>query len=122
IRHRILPLSKEENPNFLKSIETLWQLGRIDDQYWSSYLSELPEPEDGRLSLHRKNIETLPRAARLRLFKHILSKIGPGQVLFETIMKMDEAYLTRKTGSIFQFPGNKTVRILRNEILFAAEP
>jgi tRNA(Ile)-lysidine synthase len=60
----------------------------------------------------------MPQALRLRLYKVMLDRLGPGQVLTSTLMALDQAQSAKQTGKTFQFPENKTVTISRSGLVF----
>ncbi|THB69917.1 MAG: tRNA lysidine(34) synthetase TilS [Desulfovibrio sp.] len=148
VRHTLLPLFVQENPNFLASISGLWRLAQLDSEYFLSLqpdISALLEVSQNsttsldsfqsencpvRDSLDRHVIHEnhtlflgqdsldLPPALRLRLYKLALEKLGLGQPLLETLFKLDRAWSERQTGKVFQFPGPKTAEIERHGIRF----
>ena len=135
VRHTILPLLLQENPSFLETVASLWKLGRIDEAFFSAELAlslekplpantsenDLNEPEQKGLpspTLESVHLSTLPAALRLRLYKRTLALLGPGQALSTTLMLLDEAWQKKRTGAVFQFPGNKTATVFRGYIRF----
>ena len=138
IRHSILPLLLQENPSFLETVASLWKLGRMDEEFFSAALApylknpfpaDTPEndgcePEKAGLpspvlTLESVCLSTLPAALRLRLYKETLALLGPGQALSTTLMHLDEAWQNKRTGAVFQFPGNKTATVYKGYIRFA---
>lgn len=113
IRHLILPSLLEENPNFLESAGRLWRLGRIDESYWD----EQSDTVEGTL-LRKEKLEASHKALRLRLYKAHLDRLGPGQALADTLLKMDDAWKNRRYGTIFQYPGDRTGKITPEGVVF----
>lgn len=68
--------------------------------------------------LRKDQIENLPKSLRLRAYKHILDTLGPGQVLAETLLKLDTAWTNKKGKSLFQFSHGKTAQIDKQSIVF----
>ena len=115
IRHSLLPLMLEENPNFLESVARLWRVGTLDVDYWG-VLTATAGPMITDEVLNRAH-----KALRLRLYKAALDSAGDGQVLAETLFKLDQAWQERRVGSVFQFPGEKTATIGPSGVLFSAK-
>ncbi len=116
IRHEIMPLLRRENPSLPGSLRQLWALARADEDYWSGLLPPLPYPlrehflDAAALAVHQ--------AHRLRLFKHILDAMGPGQALAGHLFVLDRAWVARKEGRCIQFPGDKTARVEAGGVRF----
>lgn len=115
VRNELMPWVLKENPNFRESIARLWKIGQIEHDYWDVKTSEFGQ----ELSNDLLNDSHL--ALRLRLYKRALDELGPGQALAHTLFKLDEAWLEKKTGAIFQFPGEKTATIGHSGVLFSAK-
>ena len=114
VRNEILPLIQRENPNFWQSVARLWKIGRIENDFWESAVFE---PAD---FLDNERLEGLHKAERLRLYKACLDRFGPGQVLADTLFKLDEAWEEKRVGAVFQFPGEKTASIQGSGLVFAS--
>lgn len=114
IRHTLMPLMLEENPNFPDSVARLWRLGRIDADYW---LTQMNEATAGDL-LPSAVLEEAHKALRLRLYKKYLDAVGSGQALADTLLKLDEAWLETRFGAVFQFPGDRVAKISPKGVLF----
>jgi len=112
VRNEILPLIQKENPNFWQSVSRLWKIGRIEQDYWQSMTSSASEILENAL------LETAHQALRLRLYKSCLDQLGSGQVLADTLFKLDEAWQEKHIGSTFQFPGDKTATITAAGVVF----
>nr|WP_321257276.1 tRNA lysidine(34) synthetase TilS [uncultured Pseudodesulfovibrio sp.] len=113
VRNEILPLIQKENPNFWQSVSRLWKIGRIEQDYWQSMASFSSE------ILENDFLKTAHQALRLRLYKSCLDQLGSGQVLADSLFKLDEAWQDKKVGSTFQFPGEKTATITAAGVVFA---
>jgi len=113
IRNEVMPLFIKENPNFKDSIGRLWKIGKIEQDYWAELTSDPVE------ELPNSMLEGLHQAVRLRLFKASLDALGQGQALAHTLFKLDEAWSTKRVGSVFQFPGDKTATITGSRVVFS---
>ncbi|SDN83233.1 tRNA(Ile)-lysidine synthase [Desulfonauticus submarinus] len=115
VRHTILPLFCKENPSFLKNIFRLWQAAKIDRHDWQAKIEKLkPKIFENKIEINRKELELFLPGERMRIFSQCLKQLGPGQVLFDNVMKLEELFSTRKVGKRVEFPGNKMV-LLNNE-------
>jgi tRNA(Ile)-lysidine synthase len=116
IRHGLLPLFLEENPNFLESVARLWKIGALDADYWDSELRHINNlvPADV--------LENAHKAKRLRLYKTALDNVGNGgQALADTLFKLDDAWSEKRVNATFQFPGGRTATITPSGVLFSAK-
>ncbi|MBG0789952.1 MAG: tRNA lysidine(34) synthetase TilS [Desulfovibrionaceae bacterium] len=113
IRNEILPLIVRENPNFGDSVARLWKIGRIEADYWDS------KTESATDELDNDALGGMHKAARLRMYKACLAALGPGQALAHTLFSLDEAWVEKRIGSVFQFPGGKTAAITRSGVVFS---
>ncbi len=116
VRLDILPLLRRENPSFTKTALQLWELARIDREYWDEATPVLPAPirehflENAELSAHQ--------AKRLRLYKAILDAMGPGQALASHLLLLDRAWVRKNCGRTLQFPGDKIACVEAGGIRF----
>lgn len=113
IRNEVMPLFIKENPNFKESIGRLWKIGKIEQNFWAELTSDPLE------ELSNDKLEDVHQAVRLRLFKASLDSLGQGQALAHTLFKLDEAWLSKRVGSVFQFPGDKTATITGSGVVFS---
>lgn len=124
VRQHILPLFLQENPNFLQNVADLWLLARLDQDYFQQAAARIwhQKPDTPRTQgcgvVPRTVLENAHEALRLRLYKHELDALGPGQALHTGLKQLDAAWKARRTGKTFQFPGNKTAQVQRDGILF----
>jgi len=126
VRHSILPLFTAENPNFSNIAAALWRLAQMDSEYFDSQVQALIqeaglEGADGEWLLPSAMLGRCGPAIRLRLYKHMLEKLGPGQALSEGLFKLDKAFSQRQSGKVFQFPGGKNAHITPEGIVFSRE-
>jgi len=116
VRHDILPLLRRENPSFARTALQLWELARVDGDYWDQTLPALSPPvrehflDSAELEVHQ--------ARRLRLYKVILDAMGPGQVLASHLLLLDRAWVRKNCGRVTQFPGDKVARVEAGGIRF----
>jgi len=117
VRAEIVPRLLRENPGFLNAAAGLWRMGRLDEQYFSGEC-RVPEPKNGQVVLARDELESQHPALRLRRYKAALDSLGPGQALCENLLNLDQAFIEKRTGKIFQFPGHKQAEIRGKKIAF----
>ena len=120
-RQKFLPAFLEENSNFLESVSRLWHQGRYDASFWEKHLSSLLPATDQAQQFKRAFLLRLHPAERLRLYKIMLDRIGPGQVLSDTLRLMDDSIVHGRVAS-FQFPGLKLVRLTGSTLEFGPDP
>ncbi|MDY7000669.1 MAG: tRNA lysidine(34) synthetase TilS, partial [Thermodesulfobacteriota bacterium] len=119
VRHSILPLFETENPNFSSLVAALWRLARIDCEYFDSQVNALIQEAGLDLDKGMHEEWLLPSdmlsmcdpAVRLRIYKHALERLGPGQALSEGLFKLDKAFGQGQLDKVFQFPGGKSAHI-----------
>ena len=118
VRQAIMPLLLLENSNFLQTVKQLWRQARIDASYFSNELEILKSSEihdcDAVLIPKQALIQVHP-ALRLRWYRDVLNRIGPGQVLSTNLFTLDG--LLDKTGRA-QFPGGKQAVVDKNWVRF----
>lgn len=115
LRHDVLPLLCAENPRYLDAAARLWRQARLDDALFASLL---PVPDDPAV-LPLETVFALHPSLRPRLYRKALARLGPGQVLADTLRGLDDAVTRRVTGRMFQFPGGKEARIARRAVVFS---
>ncbi len=116
VRHNIMPLLRRENPAFAKTARQLWELARIDGDFWEQSRPSLSPPvEDHLLEADKLNVH---KATRLRLYKAILDAMGPGQALASHLLLLDKAWMRKNCGQTIQFPGDKIGRVEPHGIRF----
>ena len=124
IRQNILPGLLAENPNYLECVAQLWRQARLDATFWSTELQGLGRFEQtgpGRVSIERVGLEEAPPALRLRWYRDIIQRLGPGQPRAGTLFDLDRAWMQGSTGKILQFPGGKRAEVRRHGICFSSE-
>lgn len=117
VRHRVLPLLRAENPALATACGRVWQAARRDEDYWDSLLPA-PEPIDTAFLLEAHILDASHPALRLRRYKQILERMGPGHVLAESLQDLERAWTDKSLAHCFQFPGDKTCTVRRDGILF----
>lgn len=121
VRWSILPLYLQENPGFLESVARMWRQAELDRDFWASTLSRLSageEATEGSLLLRNAWLAAEHKAVRLRWYRDVLSRLGQGQALAETLHRLDAAWLTKVRGKTLQFPGGKRARVEQSGIRF----
>lgn len=116
---KIVPLMEEINPGFLKSVANLWRLGRLDEQFWEDVLDSInPEQDGSERFFAYEDLCSLSKAGRLRLYKNILGRLGPGQSLASNLWELDKCWESGTGGKMIMFPGNKFAKIENKGIRF----
>ncbi|WP_027179259.1 tRNA lysidine(34) synthetase TilS [Maridesulfovibrio bastinii] len=121
IRNCILPLLIEENPNLESGLHRLHEQAELDADFFKSEIEKLVaglESSGREIIVPKRTIANLHPALLCRFFKKILDNLGPGQALYESINMLVKAVAEKKTGKIFQFPGDKSAEIKRNSVVF----
>jgi tRNA(Ile)-lysidine synthase len=109
VRHCVLPLLRRENPAFAKTARQLWEIARIDGDYWNQALPSVSPPlKEHLLEADKLNVH---QAVRLRLYKAVLDAMGPGQALASHLVLLDKAWMRKNCGQTIQFPGDKVGRV-----------
>lgn len=121
VRHQILPLVLQENPQFLETVAQTWRQAQADSIAFDAMLTAPRQAEcvvgQGRLA-PRQELQSLPAALRLRWYKDILDRMGPGQALSANLAALDALYTEKKSGKKVQFPGDKQARVTPEGIVF----
>lgn len=120
MRHEVLPLLLRENPNYLKNAARLWRQARTDEEHWREAVDTLVSQQLGRdeYLLSANELNAVSSATRLRAFKQVLERLGPGQPLGDGLFRLDELWRMRATGKALRFPGDKEARIMRSGVRF----
>jgi tRNA(Ile)-lysidine synthase len=114
IRHRILPLLCTENPGFLGQTADLWRQAQMDGDYWAQEMQTLRAAEHALpqgILIPAQTLNGLHPAQRLRWYRSVLDRLGPGQALAANLFRLDRAWQNRTWHKRFQFPGSKEIRI-----------
>ena len=145
LRLDVLPLLRQENPSLDRTVHDLWQMARLDEDYWNKALDaalaenpwlELPAAgEDGpSLTLPAKLLAGLHPAARLRLYLRAVrclcraaaGDIGEddgagqlhGQARARTLLALDEALASGRGNTRFQLPGGLEAYLKGGSVVF----
>lgn len=122
LRHEVLPALVRENPSLFTTAARLWRLADIDRDYFDQQTTAFPLPApgpDGSVTLARELLAGLHPALRLRLYKAVLARLGPGQVRVETLLGLDAALAAGTAPRVFQLPGGKSVRLEARTVIFS---
>ncbi|WP_031484150.1 tRNA lysidine(34) synthetase TilS [Maridesulfovibrio frigidus] len=122
VRNNIIPLLLNENPSFGINVARLKNQADLDQDYWESEISrcldQIKRLEDGSFFAPSKILKQCHPALRCRLYKKIIELLGKGHALADSINLLENSYVAKKTGSVFQFPSNKTATITKQGIVF----
>ncbi|MFW5730619.1 MAG: tRNA lysidine(34) synthetase TilS [Desulfonatronovibrionaceae bacterium] len=122
VRHELVPLMKSIYPGFFRSVANLWKLGRMDEAYWAEVLEHSADKAlTGKDYYDHQTLSAMNQAARLRLYKQVLDRKGPGHVLFENLTELDRLWMQGRGGKVIRFPGRKFARIVQRGILFGCD-
>lgn len=121
VRHGLMPLVLAENPRALDAAVRLWRQARLDAAFFDEVLPASVPDADGAVRLSRPLLSGLHPALRMRLYARALDALGPGQALADGLAGLEAASARRDTGRVFQFPGGKTVRVARAELVFCRD-
>ncbi len=140
LRHKILPLLRQENPALESASKKLWQMARWDEEFFESQLAEAlaaTPPSCGmgggfpRIILSRELLASLHPALRLRLFHRIVRQfytmlaqqphLAPnnGQARADTLFKLETALQEGRGNTYFQLPGGLIAYLQGGSICFA---
>ncbi len=121
IRHNILPLIEEENPNFSQSIQRLWLLAKEDEYFWNSVLEDVflsIQYKNGYYWVSREILVSLPKAARLRVYFKTVQKLCAGHGRSDTFFLLDNAIMHGKDRKCFQFSNGVAVKVHSSGVQF----
>lgn len=122
VRHELVPLMENIYPGFLKSVANLWKLGRMDDAYWAQALEKSAgDALNSKDYYDHRTLSAMNQSMRLRLYKHVLDRKGPGQALFENLMELDQLWRQGRGNKVIRFPGGKFARTVQKGILFGRD-
>ncbi|MCR4665806.1 MAG: tRNA lysidine(34) synthetase TilS [Desulfovibrio sp.] len=132
IRHTLLPLATQENPNFLSHCQTLASLASLDAQFFSAELEKALrscpiEREDGPvLHLKKDLLAALHPSLRLRLYKMVLTELmkeeGIDVFVGSTHLFAIENCLVKRGSGVLSLPKGIEVRIARHAIRILRTP
>ena len=131
LRHAVLPLLRAENPALDRSLNSLWQLARLDADYWNTQLDAIladcpwQEEADGLL-LPAELLQHVLPAVRLRLYMHAIRHLRTrqrpgvkGQARAHTLFALDAALSQRHGSKRFQLPGGIEAQLIKGGIRFS---
>lgn len=119
IRHGIIPLLRAENPSLSNAILHLWAQARADEKHWTHLLSEIQPGTENIIAA--EVLQNADQALRLRLYKHVLDAMGPGELLGRHLFTLDRAWTRQAWGKTVQFGGDKTAQVRRDGIAFSRQ-
>jgi len=119
IRHQLIPLCFDENPQFLSTVKHLWENAQDDHAYWAQRMSAhiraiITSPEGWLLPRHI--YMPLAKAERLRLYKCLIECVPGACPRAITLRALDTARTS--SGKFFQF--SKACIHVKKEGLLAA--
>ncbi len=122
VRNNIIPLLLNENPSFGTNVARLKNQADLDSDYWNleinKCLDQIERLEDGSFFAQAKILNACHPALRCRLYKKIIELLGTGHALADSINLLENGYVAKKTGAVFQFPSDKTATINKQGIVF----
>lgn len=124
VRHELLPLIERENPGFEKTVSRLWKLARLDEAYWATHADAraVLSERRGTVVADATLLRNVEAAARLRIYREAIRRIGAGQMLMDNGFSLDELFMARRTGSVVQFPGGVQAHVCAEGIVFRPAP
>jgi len=117
VRHNILPLFLEENQSFPDAVARMWRMGRLDAAFWQERVAKI---DSGSL-ISVDFLESVHQAERMRCYKVKLDELGSGQVLADSLFRLDAAWREKRFGAVIQFPGEKTAKIVSAGVVFGVK-
>lgn len=120
VRMNLLPLLVSENPSYLEAAARLWRQARLDEAHWEAQQQRLIDGLRGEspLVLPEDTLAAAPAPLRLRLYKAVLERLGPGQPLSDGLFRLDELWVARANGKRMRFPGDKEARVTKAGLAF----
>lgn len=147
LRLDVLPLLREENPSLDRTLHDLWQMARLDEDYWDTALdaalAEHPwivgkdenAAEGLSLILPAKLLAGLHPAARLRLYVRAVRFLCRpaagnadedsdssgqihGQARARTLLALDDALAKGRGNTRFQLPGGLEAYLKGGSVVF----
>lgn len=146
LRLDVLPLLRQENPSLDRTVHDLWQMARLDEDYWNMALDAalavtpwLEQPvasaSGPSLTLPAKLLAGLHPAARLRLYvravRYLCRSAGAntgedsdstgqlrGQARARTLLALDEALASGRGNTRFQLPGGLEAYLKGGNVVF----
>lgn len=131
VRHRVLPVLREHNPNFLEQCRAVWQRAQDDTAYWTDILDALWDEygllcKDDSLTLPARLLRSIKKAVRIRCYIRALREVRQPQVTFQarhdTLYCLDAAWCAGRGNTHFQFSGNVTAIVRRGDVTITAFP
>ncbi|MBI5519704.1 MAG: tRNA lysidine(34) synthetase TilS [Desulfovibrio sp.] len=124
VRKDLLPVMQRENPAYLDAAARLWRQGRTDETHWEAEAARALAQVPAAASPHRAVLlpqdvlQTAPAPLRLRLYKAMLERLGPGQPLADGIFRLDALWREGAPGKRLRFPGDKEARVTKAGLTF----
>lgn len=120
VRSQIIPELCKENPAFLDTAASLWELAQIDAEHWAEITRQAAKSiEYSCPKLIKEDLQAMSQATRLRVYKTVLDSMGTGQPLQQNLIALDSAWKANIGGKTLQFPGKKIATIRKGSIYFS---
>ncbi|MDR1685123.1 MAG: tRNA lysidine(34) synthetase TilS [Desulfovibrio sp.] len=110
----VLPQGSSNSSNSSDSPDSSDSSDSLD----SSDSSDQSGSDTDGVFIERRRLDALPKAVRLRLYKHILDGLGPGQARFFSLAALDAPLPSGRGPSTHRFPGGKSAVVGHKGILF----
>ena len=146
LRLDVLPLLRQENPSLDRTLHDLWQMARLDEEYWNTTLDaalaacpwikgSAAAAGGPSLTLPAKLLAGLHPAARLRLYVKAVrflcraeaGNVGEnadstgqihGQARARTLLALDDALAEGRGNTRFQLPGGLEAYLKGGSVVF----
>ncbi|XPV77860.1 MAG: tRNA lysidine(34) synthetase TilS [Desulfovibrio sp.] len=124
MRLHILPQMYDENPAFDESVVRLSKQALLERDFWQGEVLKVAaqgEPLNDGVLLKRPVLESIHQALRQRVYLYMLGTLGTGQALADSIEKLDQLFVQKRTGKAVQFSGDKVVQIKKQGLFFTMQ-
>lgn len=117
IRHTLLPLLKQENPQILNSVIKLKQNAEYDQEHFSNEIQKVMRQaaKNGQeISLPVSILQQKDKTIRLHCYHYLLKKLQQGHPNNAIFEKLDNAVMQNKGNTVFKFSDGVRMGIQKN--------